>query len=97
MQALQEVQKSFYFLGISPNLKPFNPRILSFSAFILHGVILLWLFVILEADGSQEYMESIYANSAVSGTFLCLLGTIFMSEKLFSFFKALDEALNESK
>lgn len=97
MQTLQAVQKSFDSLGFSPKLKQFNYKISGISVISFLGIILLWIYLLHEADSSQEYMESIYIVTACSGIFLSFASTVFFKEELFSFINSFNELTNESK
>lgn len=97
MQYLQEVQKMFNLVGFSPKLKPLNRRILVTLVLTFSALILMWIFLIQEADGAHENIESIYFVSASSSIFLCFASTILTKEKLFSFIDSLDEFFNERK
>lgn len=57
----------------------------------------MWIFLIHEADGAQKVMESIYVVTTGSGIFLSFASTIFIREKLFSFFKNWDDFANDGK
>lgn len=96
-RTLWEVQKNFDSLGLSRNQAPLNYRVLSIAATTFSGIILLWIFVIYEADSAQKYMKSIYVATAATGTFLSFVSTIFITQKLFSSIEGVEEFLNESK
>lgn len=97
MKIFQEVQKSFNWMGFNPKLAPFNPRILSNFVMRFTSLIFLWIFLIYEAETAQEYMESMYVISTGSGIFLSFLSQIFITKRLFSFIKRVNEAVNESE
>lgn len=92
-----EVQKGFRSIGFGPNLEPFNPRVLSILTTTFLGVVSLWMFLFYEADSAEQYMESVCVITVCTGTLLSFASTVQDSEKLFSFIKADDEYLNESK
>lgn len=76
MQVLQEVQKSFNWMGFNPKLEPFNRRILRILTIVFPAVVLQWMFLMLEANSAQEYLESIYMITACTCTFASFLSTI---------------------
>lgn len=95
MQILQVVQISFYSIGFSPKLKPLNHRNLSILGISFPGVILELISLICEANGAQEYMESVYIITVCSGVLLAYASTIVVMKKLFSFIEAINEFFNE--
>lgn len=97
MQVFQETQKSFKWMGFDSKLKPFNRRISSILVFTFTCVLLLWIFLIYEADTDQEYMESIYCVSVGSGVFLSLASSTFITKKLYSFIDGIQGNFNESE
>lgn len=97
MQTLQEVQKSFISIGYSPKLKPFNQRVLAILAIIFVGVVLEFIYLIHDADGAQELMESIYIITATAGSFLCFASSSFIMEEIFAFIDSSNETFRESK
>lgn len=97
MQVFQAVQKTFDWMGISPKLKPFNRITSSILAIVIPPYIFLWIFLLHDADNSQEYMESSYAVMTCTGMFLSSASTILIKRKLFSFIDSFDELVNESK
>lgn len=97
MRVLQVVQKSFDSIGFDPKLKPFNRIILSMMAIHLLNTFSLWIFLLLGANSSHEFMESIYITSCYSGIFLSAANVIFTREELFSVINMTDGIFNESK
>lgn len=97
MQILQVVQKNFDSLGFSRKLVQFNRRIVSINIMAISGLILLWIFLLHEANNSQEYMESIHFILGGGGIFACNINTTFIREKMFSFINDVDEKFIESK
>lgn len=97
MQTLREVQKSFNSLGFSRDQGPLNYRNLSILVSTFLGIVLLWMFIIYEADSAQKYMKSIYVATAATGTFLSFASTIFVTKKLFSLINSIDEFSTEGK
>lgn len=97
MQTLQEVQKSFHSIGFSPELKPFNQRILAILAIIFASVILEFTYLIHEADSAQKFMESIYVTTVTIGSFFCFANASFIMEEIFSFIDSSNETFRESK
>lgn len=62
MKFLRVVRNRFESIGLCPELDPFNHQILvTFATDILLN-FLIWVFLLHEADSSQEYMESIERN-----------------------------------
>lgn len=96
MKILQVVQKNFTLLGIDPKLERFNQRLLINLAMSALAIALLWIYLLREADSSQEYMESTYFLVACSGIFLSAMSTTFMTKKIFAFFNFFDELPSES-
>lgn len=99
MQILQEVKKSFYLMGFDPKLKRFEiiRRIKNDLIIMYSTVISQYEFLIQEADGAEEYMESIYVVTLSTGFLLSYTSTILTTEKLFSLFRVYDEFMNTSK
>lgn len=97
MQTLQEVQKAFDLIGLGPKLEPFNRRILSILAFVILCNISQWIYLVHVTDSTETFMECMYLTFACSGIFLCFANTILTTEKLFSFFRSIDELSSESK
>lgn len=97
MQIFEEVQNSFISIGFSPKQDLFNRRISGILAMTLLGVVLLSMFLVLEADSAQEYMESFYITTTSFGILLSIASTIFIKQKLFPFKKSGDEIVNESE
>lgn len=97
MQVFQEVQKHFHSMGFDPGLKPFNGQILSYLVTSIPTVVFLWIFLIHEANGAQQYMESIYMVNTSTGVLICFISTIFNSTKVFSFIQNDEKIVNESK
>lgn len=97
MQTFQAVQRGFESLGFSRKLAPFNRIVLRIFAIDFLLIISQLIFLIHEADSSQEYMESIYTITACSCIFVSLATTIFITDKLFTFIDGFDELINESK
>lgn len=97
MKVFQAVQTNFISLGFNPKLVPFNRifvRNISIAAF---GTTLLWIFLVYEADNSQEYIESTYFIAACVGIGFAAMHTIFHTNKLFSFFDRFEKLVNQSK
>lgn len=62
MKFLRVVRNRFESFGLCLELDPFNHQILvTFATDILLN-FLIWVFLLHEADSSQEYMESIERN-----------------------------------
>lgn len=97
MQTLQVVQKNFEFFGLSPKLEPFNRQILKTFIISISGIASQWIFLLHEANGSKEYMESIYIVISCSGIVLSFASTTFNKEKLFLGIDSNDELIFESK
>lgn len=97
MRTLQVAQKSLNSIGISPELEPFNEKILSNLVIIFPTIILQWIFLFHEADGAQEYIECSYIATACTGVFLSFASTIFITTKFLSFFNSVDDFFNESE
>lgn len=97
MQILQEVQKNLCVMGFSPELKPFNDRVLSILIISFPAVLSQFHFIIHEANNAQKYMESFYIISVCMSDFLCFTNTILNSTKIFSYIKSSVEFVNESK
>lgn len=97
MRALVVVQKCFDLMGISSKREQLNH--ITLSVLIIGGlaISLEWMYLILEADSSQEYMESIYVVTASTGIFFSFASTIFIEKKIFSFIDGIDDILIESK
>lgn len=92
-----EVQKGFSSMGLNPKLGPFNHRILWISAVTAIGVLSLFIYLMCEADSAEEYTESVCVITICAGILLTIACTILITKRLFSFIKAHDEYLNESK
>lgn len=96
MRIFQEVEKSFISLGFSPDPEPLNRTILRSFAAILLADILLFVRFFQGADSAQHRIESIYIITTATGVLLSFASTIFIKQKLFSFFTSCDAFLNES-
>lgn len=97
MQILQEVQKCFVSMGIDPKLKLFNLRNLSVLIITSLGIMLVSLFLLLEAKSGVEYMEAAYVVIAFTGSLVSFACTILITKEIFSYIKAYNEYLNECK
>lgn len=97
MKALEVVQNSFSLIGLDPKLEPFHRTTLGILIFFFYGTIVQWIFLIYEAENTQERMESMYLFTALSGFFLSFASTVINKTELFSFINNFDESTNESK
>lgn len=97
MKSLQVYQKSIESLGLSRNRKPFNRQTFGIAIASVLVVILLWIFLLCEADSSQEYIESIFVINACTNIFISFASMILIADKLFAYFDGIDELLDESK
>lgn len=97
MRSVQEVQKAFITIGFDPKLKPMNHRVLGVLAIVFPGLTSIWIYLIFEANGAEEYMESIFMVTVCTGIFISFASTILNKTSLFSFIGRVDKVLNESK
>lgn len=97
MRSVQEVQKAFKTIGFDPKLKPMNHRVLGVLAIVFPGLTSIWIYLIFEANGAEEYMESIFMVTVCTGIFISFASTILNKTSLFSFIGRVDKVLNESK
>lgn len=97
MRTLQVAQKSLNSIGFSPELKPFNSKILSNLVTIFPFIILQWIFLFHGANGAQEYIECAYIAVGCTGVFLSFASAVLIAAKFFSYFKSVDDFFNESK
>lgn len=84
-------------MGFDPQFKPFNRRTSSILALTFTAVLLMWIYLIYEADTDQEYMESMYFVSVCSGIFLSFASSAFFTKKLYSFIDGIQENFNMSE
>lgn len=97
MQLLQEVRNSFDSMGFSPKSDQLSHKFLNNFIINFSGYILLWIYLLRDANSSLQYMESIYMITVCSCIFLSAVSTVFLQDELFLFIDTLNSLFNESK
>lgn len=97
MEVLQAVQANFISMGFNPRVEQFNYILLKNIVMSVLGTLLLWIYLLHEADNAQEYMESTYFVASCSGIGLSAMSMISLTKELFSFFERFDNLANQSK
>lgn len=95
MKHYQEVQKGFEWLGFDLKLSDHN--ILGTMVISLSGIISEWIFLLFEANSSQEYLESIYFITSSVGIFISYTSALLLKDKLLVFIDTVDRTINKSK
>lgn len=96
MKVLQTLQKNFVSIGFDPKRKPFNRTFMKVITLTISTMILLWIFLLHEADSNQQYMESVYCIVDCGAVFLSVSSTIFITKKIFSLSDHYEGIVNES-
>lgn len=97
MKVLQAVKANFVSMGFNPELEQFNYILLKNIVMCASGTAAMWIFLLYEAESSQEFMESAYFVATCSGIGLSAISMIFLTTELFSFFDHFDEIANQSE
>lgn len=95
MKVLQEVQKSFESLGLSPKSQRFNYKMLRTFVVALAGTISQWMFFFFEVDSSQEYLESVYIMICCGVAIISYTNIVFIKDELFALLDKIDQIINE--
>lgn len=95
------IEKNFDSLGINSTQaeksNPINKRIFVGFIVLFFNALLQLLFVINEAHGFQEYIESIYMTSIAIISFLILVTIILKIECFFGYMEMVNDVLIEIK
>lgn len=95
------IQKNFAVMGItfeqSTQVHSFNERIR--LGFLILGMNIFhqYMYILDEANGFQEYTESIYMASIGTVSFLCFSTVVFKMARLFELIKKAEELIAKSE
>lgn len=88
MNFFQTIYKNFAAMGFNPNQQKnnhfqFHPRQIFYIIHYSINIILCGVFLFCEEHNTEEYMESIYGLTAVTGITIAFISIILKNDELF--------------
>lgn len=102
MKCFQTIQSKIGVMGLIPSEQPnngpqWNPRQIFCTVIYIADTLAMGLYVILEAEEIEEYMEASFSLTSVAAIEIAYISFIYKNDQLFNFFDIVSKEMTLSK